>query len=294
VYFLQQTVNGVALGLVLALFAVGFSLVLANLGIFNVAHAAVFASGPVVAYLLVLHLGISVWVGWVIAIPTAAAINALIYLIAVRPLRARSDRELSTFAACLGALTALQAFGDKLLNQQTVRFPPGALKIHPFHFAGLSLSNIQVLMIVLSLASFAILGYVINRTFVGRQIRAVAFDREASEFVGVNSELVTVLVFVVSGAMAALAAVPISLAYNNISGELGSEYIVLAMAVMVLGGFGSVYGTLIASVALGIVNSLTAAYISSSYSQLIVFGALLLTLVVRPTGIAASRVADRV
>jgi len=293
-YFLQQTVNGIAFGLVLALFAVGFSLVLANLGVFNIAHAAVFAAGPLIAYLLVIHLGVSVWLGWLIVIPLAAALNVFIYFVAVKPLRARPDRELSTFAACLGVLTALQALGDKLLNQQVVRFPPAAFSVTSLHIGSLLVSNIQILMIVLSLVSFAGLAYVINRTFIGRQIRAVAFDRHASEFLGVNSELVTVVVFLVSGAMAALAAIPISLAYNDISGELGNEYIVLAMAVMVIGGFGSVYGTLAASVALGVVNSLSAAYISSSYSEVIVFGALLLTLVVRPTGLSANRQVDRV
>jgi branched-chain amino acid transport system permease protein len=175
-----------------------------------------------------------------------------------------------------------------------VRFPPAAFSVTPVSVAGLSLTNIQVVMIVLSLASFGVLGYLMNRTFVGRQIRAVAFDREAAEFAGVNSEMVTVLVFVVSGGLAALAAIPITLAYNNISGDLGSDYIVLAMAVMVLGGFGSVYGTLVASVALGVVDSLASAYISSSYSQVIVFGALLVTLIFRPTGLSATRQVDRV
>ena len=269
----------------MALFAVGFGLVVANLKIFNLAHEAVFAWAAVITYFLTVRFGVPLLVAWAVAIVLSAALDVLVYFILVRHLEGRRDRELAAFVSTLGGLSILLELADIVLQRRTVRLLEDSFPAASWEFWGLRVSSNQVLMGAVALVAFVVLWYVVEKTRFGREVRAVAFDRETSNLLGVNARAVTVAVFGISGAMAALAAVPVAISYNAISSDLGAAYVLLAMAIMVLGGFGSVMGTLIGGLAVGVATSLTSAYISSSYRDLIVFVALIAVLVLRPNGL---------
>jgi branched-chain amino acid transport system permease protein len=284
-FFTQQTINGLVLGLVFSLFALGFALVLANLRIFNVAHEGVFVWGAIAAYYFsgVLH-----WpfiLATIAAALSAAGINCLLYLVAIRHLLGRHDAELAGFVSSLGGLVVLTQLADIALHQNAVRLPFNAFPITSWHVGSLEISSIQVAMALTSIVVFVALWWLLEHSRIGRDISAVTYDRELASIYGVNVERTTLTVFALSGLLGGIAAVLFSVAYNVISADIGSDYGLTAIAIVVVGGFGSAVGTIVAGVGVGLVTSWTTAYLTTSYSQVVVFGLMLLVLVVFPRGL---------
>jgi branched-chain amino acid transport system permease protein len=274
-FFAQQTFNGLVVGLVFSLFALGFALVLANLRIFNVAHEGVFVWGAIAAYFFsgVLH-----WpfvLAAVAAAISAALVNCLIYLLAIRHLLGRHDREMAGFVSSLGALIVLTQLADIALNQNSVRLPFNAFPIAVWHVGSLEISSIQLAMALAAIVVFVALWWLLEHSGVGRDIKAVTYDRELASIYGVNVERTTLTVFALSGLLAGIAAVLFSVAYIVIS----------AIAITVVGGFGSPVGTIVAGVGIGLVSSWTTAYVTTSYSEVVVFALMLAVLVVFPNGL---------
>ncbi|AWW35554.1 hypothetical protein DN051_01815 [Streptomyces cadmiisoli] len=286
--FAEQLVNGLVLGCVYATFAFGFGLVIASLGVFNVAHEAVFTTGAVAAYLVVLYIGpMPLWLLVLVAAAAAAVVNSIVYLLLVRPLEGRRNHEMATFLSCIGGMFVLTEIVRLILDNHEVRFPAaieGGIKVF-----GLHINNRQVVMVLTSLAAFAVVYLVIERTQLGRAIRATSYDAEAATLQGINPSLTALIVFALSGALAGVAAAVIGAAYNVVDAEMGSSYFLIAMAVMVLGGFGNTLGTLIAGLVIGCVSTISTGFLTTGYRDVIVFGALLLVLSVRSEGLFPTR-----
>lgn len=289
-FLVQQTINGLALGSVFALYSLGFSLVMANLGVFHVAHAAVFTWGAVAAYQLV-----AVWqwptaLGFAAAIVLAGLLNVVAYFVVIRHLQRRKNLQLAAFISSLGALIVLTEGALLLLGHQTVRLPHDVVPQVFFDIGSIRIAGIQLAMIGLAVALFLLLRWVMEVTELGREIRTAAYDRDTAELLGVDTERISAAVFFIAGAMAAVGAILVSIAFNVINAEIGAAYMIFAFAVLVIGGFGSVRGAFVAGLLLGLISSYTTAYLTSSYRDAFIFLLLLVFLVVRPTGIF--RVAD--
>lgn len=283
--FGQQTINGLALGSVFALYALGFSLVLANLKVFHVAHAAVFAWGGIFSWQLISEMGWPLWLGMPVSAVLSGLLNVAAYLLLIRHLENRPNKELAAFISSLGGLIALTELASLFLHNQAVRLPVDVFPNRVFRFAGLQLSAIQVLILTATAVIFVVLRWLVERTHTGRQMRSVAFDREVAAMLGTNVDRVSTMVFFVSGALAAVGATLVGVAFNIIDADLGSVYLITALTSMVIGGFGSVSGVLAGGLLVGLASSYTTAYITSSLRDVVVFGMLLAFLVVRPTGL---------
>lgn len=281
----QQTINGIALGSVFALYALGFSLVLANLKVFHVAHAAVFTWGAVFTWQLVSEFGWPLWVGLPLAAAATGLLNVLCYLILIRHLESRSNKELAAFISSLGGLIVLTELALLRLDDRAVRLPVDVFPIDVWRVGGLQISSIQVLILAVTAVMFLALRWLVDRTQMGREMRSVAFDRELAAMLGSNVDRVSAFVFFVSGALASVGAALIAIAFNVIDAELGSVYLILAMTAMVIGGFGSVAGVLIGGLLVGLASSYTTAYVTSNFRDVAIFGLLLAFLVLRPTGL---------
>jgi len=284
-FLAQQTVNGIALGSIFALYALGFSLVLANLKVFHLAHAAVFAWGAVIAWQL-----IAVWrwpslLGFAVAILLAGLLNVVAYYLLIRHLQRRRNLELAAFISSLGGLIVLTELAVLALDNKTVRLPFGTVPGGNLDIGGVRIAAIQVITLITAVVIFLLLRWLMDATELGREVKAAAFDRETAEMLGVNTERISALVFFLSGCLAAVGAILVALAFNVISADLGSVYVVTAFAVLVVGGFGSIRGAYAGGLLIGIVSAYATAYISSSYREVIVFGLLLAVLVLRPTGL---------
>lgn len=294
-FFGQQTINGLVFGCVLALYAFGFSLVLANLRVFHVAHAGVFAWSAIFAWQMINGLHWPLAVGLPLAAVLAGLLNVCCYFTLIRYLERRPNKALEAFISSLGGLIVLTELASLLLNNQAVRLPVNAFPIHVWSAGPLSISSIQVLIVGITLVAFVLLSGLVDRTKLGREMRAVAFDREAASLLGIDVTRVNIAVFFISGVCAGIGAVMVALAFNVINSGLGSAYVVLAMAAMVVGGLGSIAGVLAGGVIIGLASSYTTAYVTTAFRDVAVFGLLLVFLVVRPNGLWSARaVTERV
>lgn len=291
---IQQLVNGIALGSVYALYALGFSLVLANLKAFNLAHAGVFTWGAIFAWRLV-ETGVSFWIVLPVTAVLAGALNVVCYFTLVAHLERRPNKELAIFVSTLGGMIVLSELALITLNRQTVRMPAEAFPMVTWDFGIFQLNSIQALILAISLALFLLLTWILGRTELGREIRTAAFDQEVARLLGINARWISVIVFFISGAIGGLGAVFIATAFNIVDAHLGDYYLLTAIAVMVIGGFGSMKGVFVGGILVGITSAFTTAYISSSYRDVVIFGLLLLFLAFRPSGLfRGSDVVERV
>lgn len=291
----QQLANGVALGSVFALYALGFSLVLANLRVFNLAHAAVFTWGAIVAWRLVDGFGIPL----VLAIPATAVVSGLLnvacYLLLVSHLERRKNKELAGFISTLGGFIVLTEAALLYLDRRAVRLPSDSFPSATWDLGLFRINSIQVLILLVTVVVFLAYRWLLRSTSLGRSIRTAAFDEEVARLMGINARGVSAVVFFISGATAGLGAVLVAMAFTVIDGKLGSAYLITAIAVMVIGGFGSMSGVFVGGILVGVVSTTTTAYISSSYRDVVIFGVLLVFLVARPTGLfRGSDVEERV
>lgn len=284
-FFLQQSVNGVVLGSVFALYALGFSLVLANLKVFHVAHAAVFTWGAIFAWQLTDRLEFPL----LLALPAAAVLsgvlNTISYFILIRHLERRRHKELAAFISSLGGLIVLAELAAMRLDRSDVRLPFDLFPVQTWRVGTVQLSSIQLLIVGVAITTFFVLRWLIDRTEIGREVTAVAFDRELANVLGVNADRVSMFVFFISGAIAGIGAVLVAIAFNVINSELGGAYMVLAIAVMVIGGFGRISGTFAGGLLVGLAAAYTTGYLTSSYREVVVYLLLLVFLVVRPSGL---------
>jgi branched-chain amino acid transport system permease protein len=181
--------------------------------------------------------------------------------------------------------TVLTALALNVLKNVSVRLPFNLFSNVNWDLHIVRISNLQLLMLGTTVVVFFFLRWLLSRTQFGREMRAVAHDRNMAAVLGVNVQRVSVLVFFLSGAIAGIGAALVSLAYNVVEGGLGQNYLVLAIAILVIGGLGSVIGAFSGGLLVGLVSAYTIGYITSSYRDVVVFGLLLLFLIVRPTGL---------
>jgi len=287
-FFLQQSLNGLVIGSVFALYALGFSLVFANLKAFHIAHAGVFTWGAVLAWHLTTEWGWSLLPTVVVVAGACGLLNVFVYLVALRHLERRKGRDLAFFASSLGAGVILTELALEFLDGATVRLPFDLFTQHTWMVGGISVSSMQVLMLGTSAVVLVVLAYLVDSTEFGREMRTVAFDRELASMLGIRVWRVTIMVFFLSGTLAGIGATLIGLAFNSIHANLGNTYLITAIAVLVIGGLGSILGGFIGGMLIGLVIAYTTGYWTSSYSEVVVYALLLAFLVARPSGIFAS------
>lgn len=304
--FEQQLLNGIFIGSIYALFGLGYTLVFGVLDVLNLAHSSVFMLGAVIAYGLVAFHGVPFWTAVPLALVGAGLLGVVIELVALRPLRRRGAPPISALISTIGlalVFVALveQSRGNGFLRwlwrdgSNSVRFPPGSVPSRTFHVAGLSIPEVKVAILVLSVVVMVAMGWVLRKTQAGRAVRAVAENPRAAQLLGVNVDRVVLLTVVVSSALAGLAGILFGAALSDISPYIGRDQVELrGLAVIVLGGMGSVPGTILGGYVLGLVEVLALQVFGTNVRAGVAFAALFLMLVVRPQGLLGTRVRERV
>lgn len=286
----QQILNGVVVGSVYALFALGFNLIFGVHKIMNLAHGAVFMSAAFVG-LLIVNLGLPFWAAFLAAMLAGGVISIVVDLVAVRPLRGRGDAEFSVIISTIGVNLILMTIAQSLSATRIFRFPFDTFPIEFFYPFGLRLSLLQILIMATVVVFLALLGGHLYLTSFGRQVRAVAGNERAAMLLGVNPHLVYLQTFFISGVFAGAAGVLIGLAFNSVHFLMGEPYMLRAFVVLVLGGLGSLVGAVVAGLLLGILQNLTSVYLPTGVSDIIIFSLLFATLVIKPNGLFGSATA---
>jgi len=275
----QVLVNGVFLGSLFAVVAVGLTLIYGVMEVPNFAHSGVIALSAYATYSARQH-GAPFVLAAVIGILAGGLLSVLTELFAYRWVR---DNPAAAPAVALGLLLILQNVALRIYGGEgkalDAPYDASILRL-----GGVSLSGVKVALIVIAVVSLLALSTLLARTSLGRAVRAVAQDREAAAMLGIPMQRQYTLAFLIAGLLGGVAAVAYAPTYQ-VSPYMADEILLSAFVVVVLGGLGSVWGAVAGGLVLGVVESLGSAYISSSYQSAFGFLALVVILVARPTGL---------
>ena len=302
----QQILNAVFIGSIYALFAVGYTLVFGILDILNLAHSAVFMFGAAVTYTVVVKYGQSFWIACVVGLAASAVMGLLIEYVCLRPLRRRQAPPIAALISTIGLALVLVAAIEQgtpssifswlwVDGANSVAFPAGTVLNPIWHVGDLTLEASKVAIIPITVALMLVLGYVMRYTQVGRGLRAVAENPRAARLMGLDVDRMISLTLVISSALGGLAGIMFGLALGDISPYIGRDNVeVRGLAVIVLGGMGSIPGAVIGGYLLGMIEVLALVTLGSGASGGVAFAALFLMLILRPQGLFGTRLRERI
>jgi len=305
--FLQQLVNGIVLGSIYALVALGYTMVYGILGLINFAHGEVVMIGAMIALTaiqLLIGSGIALpgpliaALGLLIAMPACMALGYVIERVAYRPLRAAP--RLAALITAIGVSILLQNLAMIVWGRQYHAFP-ALLPAAPHTFAGATVDDLQIFIVLLAAAIMAGLLALVHRTRLGRAMRATSQNPEVAGLMGVNVNTVISITFVIGSALAAVAGIMVAAYYGIAHYFMGFMLGLKAFTAAVLGGIGNLGGAMLGGLLLGLIESLGAGYIGpltggflgSLYQDVFSFVVLILVLTLRPSGLLGERVAER-
>jgi branched-chain amino acid transport system permease protein len=293
--FIQTLVSGLVVGCLYALVALGYSMVYGVLKLLNFAHGDLYMVGAFVGYFAIQWFGgaaalvIPAWLLVILMMLIAGlgvgALGVAIERFAYRPLR--NAPRIAPLITALGISFILEdsvllLFGGFPRDYNASAFLPFSGSIH---IDGVNIWSVQIIVVVVSVVMMFGLRELVNRTIFGKSMRAVASDREAAEMLGINVDRTIALTFFVGSAMAGVAGVMSGLAFGQITNIIGFLAGLKAFTAAVVGGIGSIPGAMIGGLVIGLCESFSSSYISSRYSDLIVFAILIATMLVRPQGV---------
>ncbi|NBX96549.1 MAG: branched-chain amino acid ABC transporter permease [Betaproteobacteria bacterium] len=302
---IQQIINGLVLGSMYALVALGYTMVYGIINLINFAHGEVLMVGALVSWSVVTGLGGTGLPGWVlmlISLPVAVLVcctlNFGIEKLAYRPLR--HAPRLAPLITAMGMSLLLQTLAMILWKPNPKPYPQ-LLPVEPLHISGAVISVTQVLILAITAVTLAGLMFLVNRTRLGRAMRATAENPGVAALMGVKPDVVISTTFIIGAALAALAGVMWAANYGTVQHTMGFLPGLKAFTAAVLGGIGNLGGAVLGGLLLGLLEAIGAGYLGeltggvlgSHYVDIFAFAALILVLTLRPAGLLGERVADR-
>lgn len=285
--FLQQVINGLMLGSMYSLVAVGYTLIFGLLNLMNLAHGEVFMAAGFIGLFFLIKLKTSIYIAAGAAIIGAGLIGLLIELICFRFVK--KEYPMAPFLGTIGFGTALTNLIVNLAGSEPSAFP-ATLKIPDFEIGNLLISSVQLLILGIAILLMVGLTLLIGKTRLGRSMRAIAENLAATHLLGINVTRVILFAFFISSAVAGIAGILMATRFGQISPFIGGHIGMKGIAVMVIGGLGNVQGAMITGIIIGLVEVLVMAYGSSTYVDAIVWGMLILTLLFKPSGLLGTTV----
>ncbi len=281
----QQVINGLFLGSIYALFALGYTLVFGVLDILNLAHAAVFMLAAFGALSLVNAAHLHILVALPLAVLGAGLLGLVLERLAFRPLRGRADSNISGLISSLAMAAIFEAIALELWGPNVLRFPVGTIPDRQVQLLGAVISRLQLTIIGIALGLFVVLWWLVQRTRLGREIRAVAESPRAARILGVDVDRAIAAAFFISSALGGAAGVLFGLAFNSMTIDMGRSVELKGLAIIILGGMGSMTGAIVAGFAMGLTEVFVVSHLGGSYRDAVSFAVLFLILVLRPRGL---------
>lgn len=288
----QQIVNGLSLGAIYALIALGYTMVYGIIKLINFAHGDVMMVGAYVGFFSVSILGTNIIVAMVFAMVACALLGVIIEKVAYKPLR-RATR-IAALITAIGVSLFLEYTTIFFLTPQQRIFPKGAFPVHDYSLAGISVSNKDVFIFISAILLMIILQFIVKNTKTGKAMRAVSEDKDAAVLMGINVDNTISVTFAIGSALAAAAGVMIGVYYNTINPLMGILPGLKAFVAAVLGGIGIIPGAMVGGFILGILETLVSGYGNSLYRDAVAFGVLILILLIKPTGIFGKNTGEKV
>ena len=291
--FLFQIINGLHIGSIYALVALGYSMVYGIVKLINFAHGDIIMVGAYAAYVLLVLCGLPVWIAVIGSIVFCALAGVLIERIAYRRLLVKEAPRISLLITAIGVSIFLQNLFQLIFTSSGKSFP-SIFNYEPIVMGERQVSIVSLITIVTTVVLMVLLQLLVKKTRLGKAMRAVSEDAGAAKLMGINTNSTVSWTFAIGSGLAAVGAVLYSASYPLIDPYMGSMLGLKAFVAAVLGGIGSIPGAMIGGLIMGVAESLTKGYISSTLSDAVVFGILIIVLLLKPSGIMGKNVKEKV
>jgi branched-chain amino acid transport system permease protein len=284
----QQLFNALSLGCVYALFALGFTLVFGVLGVVNLSQGAIFMLGAYSALTAILRLQAPLWAAILFAFAISGLVGLLIDRLVLKPLRQRNAPHLIPMIATIGLGISINSLVQGIFGAENQRFPSEILPQDSLQFGGVSVTVLELGIILVSFLMMTVLLLTLKKTQLGRALRAIAESPKAARLLGINVDGLFMLTSFVAAGLGGISGVLIGLYSNALFPLMGQPMLHKGIAVIILGGMGDIRGAMMAGLFLGFAEVLSVAYIGSDMRDAVAFGLLFLVLLVRPKGLFGS------
>lgn len=289
--FFQQMINGLSLGSIYALIALGYTMVYGIIKLINFAHGDIYMVGAFIGYTMIHSFGMGFFPALITAMALSALLGVLIERIAYKPLRHAT--RIAVLITAIGVSYLLQN-GMLYFYGAEVRSFPQVVDNTLFEVAGLQVSGIQLLIFATTLVLMVLLQLIVQKTKMGKAMRAVSTDASAAKLMGINVDNVISFTFFLGSALAGAAGVLVGLYYNTIDPMMGVAPGLKAFVAAVLGGIGFIPGAVLGGFTIGVIETLVSAYGNSMIRDAVVYGILIIILIIRPAGILGKHVKEKV
>ena len=290
---LQYFINGISIGSVYAIIALGYTMVYGIAKMLNFAHGDVIMVGAYISYCVTNYLGMPPLVGVLVSMVVCTLLGITIEGLAYKPLRGTPS--LAVLITAIGVSYFLQNAAQLIWSSNPKSFTSIVSNIQPFHlFGSLTITGEVIITVVASVVIMAGLTWFTGSTRIGKSMRAVSEDRDAAQLMGINVNRTISITFAIGSALAAIAGVLMCSSIPTLTPTTGSMPGIRAFTAAVFGGIGSIPGAMLGGILLGIIETFAKAYLSTQFSDAIVFGVLIIILLVKPAGLLGKQVQEKV
>lgn len=283
--FFQQLVNGLTLGSVYAVIAIGYTLVFGVLNIVNMAHGGIIMMGAYIGLLLVTVAGWGLFPALIGAMVGGTVLGYLLEVLALRPLRGKKVTHLAPLISTIGVSIFLESAALLVFGPQTRAFPTDYNQLMDFGL--FKISEIQIISMGTAIVLMVLLTLLLNKTKIGKAVRATAENIETASLLGIHTRRIITFTVMLASALGAAAGVLIALSFNAIEPTMGTSMGFKGLAVLIMGGLGNVGGAMAGGFILGVAEVFSVAYGASSFRDAVAFGLIILILFIRPQGLFA-------
>ena len=288
---IQTLISGLSLGSIYALIALGYTMVYGIAKMLNFAHGDIIMVGAYAVITAVFTMGLPPVIAILISIALCALLGIVIEFLAYRPLR--QAQPLAVLITAIGVSYLLQNLALLIYGSEQKAFPT-IVALPTVHIGGVYIDGITLATLVVTAVIMVALSLFINKTRMGKAMRAVSEDKEAAELMGISVNRTITVTFAIGSALAGVAAIFYGAAYTYIRPTTGAMPGIKAFTAAVFGGIGSIPGAMLGGILLGVIEQLSKTYISTLWADAIVFGVLVVVLVVKPTGLLGKKISEKV
>ncbi len=289
--FLQQLVNGLSIGSIYALIALGYTMVYGIIKLINFAHGDIYMLGAFIGFSAITYFHLGFFTALILAMVLCAVIGVIIERIAYKPLR--NATRIAALITAIGVSYILEYGTQKIMAPNAKPFP-ATLGNEVITLFGIQIKMQQIYILVITIVLMILLQFIVRKTKMGRSMRAVSVDADAARLMGIDVDATISTTFAIGSALAGAAGVLVGLYYNSINPLMGMIPGIKAFVAAVFGGIGIIPGAMFGGFFIGIVESLVTAYGSSLYKDAVVYAILILILVIKPAGLLGKNVKEKV
>lgn len=290
-YILQQLINGLSLGSVYALIALGYTMVYGIIGLINFAHGDIYMVGAYIGFFTATYLHFPFVPTLLCGMAGSALLGVVIEKIAYKPLRKSTN--IALLITAIGVSLTLENGFNALFGDDTRTYPAATLSQTPLQLGPVRTDNLHLIILGISLVLVVLLQLVVYRTKIGKAMRATSFDKDAAALMGINVDTTISATFAIGSALAGAAGVLVAILYSSLDPYMGIMPGIKAFVAAVLGGIGVIPGAFLGGILLGVIETIVSS-INSNYTGAIAFVILIIILIIKPTGLLGKKISEKV